>query len=37
MKHHFENHDLVTEARAQLIDLTTPDLTRKVFIQVIGE
>jgi hypothetical protein len=36
MKHHFENHDLVTEARAQLIDLT-PDLTRKVLIQVIGE
>jgi secondary thiamine-phosphate synthase enzyme len=22
MKHHFENHDLVTEGRAQLIDLT---------------
>ena len=22
MKHHFENHDLVTERRAQLIDLT---------------
>jgi hypothetical protein len=23
MKHHFENHNLVTEGRAQLIDLTT--------------
>jgi hypothetical protein len=34
MKHHFENHDLVTEGRAQLIDLTR---ARKVFIQVISE
>jgi secondary thiamine-phosphate synthase enzyme len=29
MKHHFENHNLVTEGRAQLIDLTD-DLTAAV-------
>jgi hypothetical protein len=48
MKHHFENHDLVTEARARMIDLTQEgprllashylrDRDHGRFIQVIGE
>jgi hypothetical protein len=49
MKHHFENHDLVTERAAQLVDLTEDvkgavercelacSRARKVFIQFIGE
>ena len=36
MKHHFENHDLVTERRAQLVDLTDDLLAAVGRAQVVN-